>query len=481
MDLWQHLRIIWRHKYRIGFLSLLIAAAAFTLSDRQAEVYSGATTLSVVPGRMSAGDIVSGEQLSRLVRSYGELATSRTVLDGAIERAGLAISSTLAESRVSIDPAEDTGFFDVVATGPSPEDAAVLAAAVADELIDTVASQQTEAAGSDTEALREQVEELEVELAGLPEGSPAIGPLTARYTTLLEAIAERELRPTDRIDIITPARAYTTPISPTPLRDALVALVVALVVNAELSVALAHFGGRFTSRDLSEEFAATAGVPVLARVPAREGPQLTEAYRTLRTNVLFSNATEGLRSLAIVGANPGSGKSFTSVRLAKSIAAGGTKVLLVDADLRRPTLHRILNLDNRRGFADAQEGESFSSLPISVPLVDNLWLLTAGRIPADPAATIGARLSRILDEVPWADMVIFDTPAAALFTDAAAVAAECDGTLVVVDAGSSRRSLRSTIASLEQVHARVLGVIANRMAVTERRSYYERYTAEDRS
>lgn len=481
MDLWQHLRIIWRNKYRIVLLSVLIASAVYAVSDRRDDVYRASATLNVVPGRMNAGDVVSGEQLSRLVRSYGELATSRTVIERATERSGLAIPPSIVDDRVSIVPAGDTGFFDVTATGPSPDAATTLAAAVADELVETVSQQQLTAVTADTEALRDQVEAIELELAALPADSPAIGPLTARYTTLLEAVAARELRPTDRIEVIASARGNSTPISPAPVRDALVALVIALVVNSELSVAWAHFGGRFTSRDLNEEFEAVAGMPVLARVPGRDGPELVEAYRTLRTNVLFSNSIDGLRSLAIVGANPGSGKSFTAARLGKTIAAGGAKVLLVDADLRRPTLHRILNLGNERGFADAQKGEDFSSLPVSVPLVDNLWLLTAGRIPTDPAATIGARLNRILEDIPWVDMVIFDTPAASLFSDAAAVAAECDATIVVVDAGSSRRSLRSTMVSLKQVNAQMLGIVANRMAVTERRSYYQRYTAKSRS
>jgi capsular exopolysaccharide synthesis family protein len=475
MDLWQHIRTIWRYKLRIGLASIVIAGAVFLVSGTRPEVYAASVTMNVEPSRAVAGEAVTTDQVRLLVRSYTELVGTRTVLADAAEQSGLGISAGAVRDRVSVDPAGDTGYFDIEATGPSPDDAEALADAVAAVLQERLAERHADAVAAAVGPLERQIAELEARLAGLPEDSPTAAPLTARYETLLQAVAERELRPADRLEVVAPAAAGSAPVAPTPLRNALVALIVALVVNSELAVAWAYFGGRFSRRNLAEEVATATGLPVLAQVPAREGPQMVEAYRSLRTNLFFSTGTDRLRSLAVVGSAPGSGKSFTTFKLGQAVASGGVKVVLVDADLRRPTLHRIASLPMGRGLADARSHESLSEIVVPVPGEDNLWLLPAGQVPDDPSAAIGVRLHRILTEIDWAELLIFDTPAASLFADAAAVAAECDASLLVVDVRTSRRALRATMTSLGQIGARVLGVVANRVEVAERASAYDRY------
>jgi capsular exopolysaccharide synthesis family protein len=478
MDLWQHFRAIWRYKVRVLLASIVVAAAVYVLSGTRAEVYDSSATLSVFSGRAAAGEPVTADQLTLLVGTYSELAKTRTSLEQAIEVSDLAISVDTADARVSVEAAGDTGFFDVRAVGPTPESAALLADAMATVLRASVAERQEAALEDSLAPLRVQIADLEQQLASLDEASASRPALEARYGALVQALADQELRPRDRLELVADARESTTPIAPTPLRDGVLALVVALIVNGELAVAWSRFGGRFSRKDLDEEVATMTGQPVLARVPAREGPAQVEAFRILRTNLSFTGMTEGLRSLAIVGSEPGSGKSFTSLRLAEAVVAGGVKVVLVDADLRRPTLHRKLGIDVERGLSDVQAHESFANYVVPVRGVENLWLLPAGSVPDDPSATMQARLQRILRDISWAELLIFDTPASLLFADASSIAAACDATLVVVDAKSNRGALRRTMRDLEQVNANVLGIVANRVDLNTRSSYYDRYRRE---
>lgn len=481
MDLWQHFRAIWRYKVRVLLASLAVAVAVYLMSAARPDVFDASATLSVVSGRGSSGDPVTAEQLTLLVGTYSELAKTRTALEQAIEEAGSSISVSTARKRLSVEPAGDTGFFDVRATGPTPNAAASLADGMAISLRRLVAERQLTAAEDTLAPLRTQINDLEEQLANIDESAPGRPALEARYGALVQALADQELRPRDRLDLIADARPSSAPVAPTPSRDAVLAFVVVLVINGELAVAWSRFGGRFSRKDLDEEVAAMTGRPVLARVPAREGPVMIEAFRILRTNLSFTGMTEGLRSLAIVGAEPGSGKSFTSLRLGEAVAAGGVKVVLVDADLRRPTLHRKLDIEVGRGLSDVQPHESFADHVVAVPGVPDLWLLPAGSVPDDPAATIQARLRRILRDISWAELLIFDTPASVLFADASSIAAACDATLVVVDAKSNRGVLRRTMRDLEQVQANVVGIVANRVDLNTRSSYYDRYRSQPSS
>lgn len=190
---------------------------------------------------------------------------------------------------------------------------------------------------------------------------------------------------------------------------------------------------------------------------------VSEAYRALRTNLDFASLDQALKTLVVTSAGVGEGKSTTLANLAVVSAQAGRKVVLVDADLRRPTLHQIFGLSNETGLTTAMRGEAaLASPPVQETSVKGLSVLTSGPLPPNPADLMGAR--RMEDVigvlVEQADQVIFDTPPVVAVTDAAVLATKVDGVLLVISAGRTRREqARTAVQRLEQVNARLVGTV----------------------
>jgi capsular exopolysaccharide synthesis family protein len=190
---------------------------------------------------------------------------------------------------------------------------------------------------------------------------------------------------------------------------------------------------------------------------------ISEAYRTLRTNLDFASLDQALKTLVVTSAGVGEGKSTTLANLAVVSAEAGRQVILVDADLRRPTLHKIFGLDNAEGLTTVMMDESsLASPPLQKTGVAGLLVLTSGPLPPNPADLMG---SRRMEEViavlaEQADQVFFDTPPVVAVTDAAVLATKVDGVLLVVSAGKTRRDhARTAVERLEQINARLVGTV----------------------
>jgi capsular exopolysaccharide synthesis family protein len=190
---------------------------------------------------------------------------------------------------------------------------------------------------------------------------------------------------------------------------------------------------------------------------------ISEAYRTLRTNLDFASLDQEFKTLVVTSAGVGEGKSTTLANLAVVSAQAGRKVVLVDADLRRPTLHQIFGLSNETGLTTAMMSEaSFASLPLHESGVEGLSVLTSGPLPPNPADLMGSRrmeeLVTALSE--GADQVFFDTPPVVAVTDAAVLATKVDGVLLVISAGKTRREYaRTAVQRLQQINARLVGTV----------------------
>jgi capsular exopolysaccharide synthesis family protein len=288
------------------------------------------------------------------------------------------------------------------------------------------------------------------------------------------------VRPVDRLTVVTPARTAPDPVAPHPKKDAVLAFIAALIVNAELAVLLAAIGGRFVGDDVADQVTALTGIPVLAELPQSgrrgDGP-VVEALRTLRTNLQFVGDGEELRSVAVVGGERGSGKSFVAENLAKTMVGPGAPVVLVDADLRGPTLHARLGLPLNPGLADALAPPYTFGRPMEVEDHRNLRFIPAGSRPGDPAAMFtGDLFARLLERMERAGVVVVDTPPLSLFADGAAVAHNCDATILVIDVQSTRRRDVGKMAdTLSQVGVKPTGIVLNRVRTTGRARSYENY------
>ncbi len=203
---------------------------------------------------------------------------------------------------------------------------------------------------------------------------------------------------------------------------------------------------------------------------------IAEAYRTLRTNLEFSNLDKSLRALVVTSASSEEGKSTTLANLAVTIAQSGKRVILVDADLRRPTQHQIFDLKNNAGLTDIVRDESLlANPPLQETNVPNLHVLTSGQTPPNPAEILGSkRMSEIIAALlERAEIVLLDAPPLLAVTDAAVLSSKVDGVLLVVSAGKTKReNARKAQTQLEKINARVIGAVLNNVKAESGAQYY---------
>jgi non-specific protein-tyrosine kinase len=190
---------------------------------------------------------------------------------------------------------------------------------------------------------------------------------------------------------------------------------------------------------------------------------ISEAYRTLRTNLDFASLDLALKTLVVTSAGVGEGKSTTLANLAVVSAQAGRKVVLVDSDLRRPALHQVFGLSNETGLTSVVlDEEALAAPPLQDSGIEGLSLLTSGPQPPNPAELMGSnRMGELIASLAErADQVFFDSPPVVAVTDAAVLATQVDGVLLVIGAGKTRREqARSAVRRLEQINARLVGTV----------------------
>lgn len=192
----------------------------------------------------------------------------------------------------------------------------------------------------------------------------------------------------------------------------------------------------------------------------------SEAIKALRTNLQFMNPDDPPRVIVITSPLPAEGKSTVAANLAESIAAGGQDVVLVDGDLRRPTVAKSFELIDNVGLTDAVVGRAdLDDVLQDIPDTPGMRVLCAGQIPPNPSEILSSdRLRHLITELSRTAIIIIDAPPLLPVTDAAILAARFDGALLVVQAGSSTTDeVKRALMALERVHAKVLGAVLNRV------------------
>jgi capsular exopolysaccharide synthesis family protein len=210
----------------------------------------------------------------------------------------------------------------------------------------------------------------------------------------------------------------------------------------------------------------TASPPSLVTLTDPRSP-VAEAYRSLRTNLMFAGLEQPLGTLLVTSAAPLEGKSTVLANLAVTMAQGGRTTILVDCDLRRPRLHEIFGLPAEPGLSNAILDRQAEPVPAPTA-VDGLCLLPAGTLPPNPADLLGSRrMEAIIASLrARADMVLFDAPPITAVSDATLLASKLDGVLLVVGAGQTRREhARRAKELLERIKLRVVGAVLTNATV----------------
>ncbi len=289
------------------------------------------------------------------------------------------------------------------------------------------------------------------------------------------------------IRVVDPATAPRSQVSPNPRRNFLMAL----FGGTLLALGLAFFRN-YMDRAITtpEEVKATLGLPCLGLVPRLTGknkpalPLLSdkhmpaafqEAFRTIRTNVLFSATDEAVRTILVTSTEPGEGKTVVACNLAISLAQTGRRVLLVDADMRRPRVHVMLQQAQSPGLSEAIGGGWAATQCAVGTSVPNLWLVPAGAIPLNPSELLSSeQCQQFIAALPESfDWIIIDSPPVMAVTDASLIAHLTAGVLFVVSAEQTKGpAAANALNQLDGANARFVGAVLNGVNFKRNAFYY---------
>jgi capsular exopolysaccharide synthesis family protein len=312
------------------------------------------------------------------------------------------------------------------------------------------------------------------------------------FDTLMQRTKETgisgELK-TSNIRIVDLAEIPRAPASPNKAINLILGAFGGLLFATSLAFFFEYFDDRIKS---PAEIKTDLGLPFLGMIPALANgtdgaspllnrgvePGFAEALRTVRTNVLFSSTVAGAQALVITSSGPGEGKTVVASNLALALAQTGQRVLLVDADMRRPRVHEVMDRRQEPGLSNVLTGDTKLSDAILEIDKTGLSILPAGHIPPNPAELLGSQRFRELLEAlkghfAW---VIVDTPPVMAVTDAPLVAHIADGVLFVVGAEMTSKSLAQTaVEQLINADAHLVGAVLNRVDLTHNSYYYSQY------
>ena len=311
----------------------------------------------------------------------------------------------------------------------------------------------------------------------------------------LKATTATENLPAINIRIVYPATIPTSPVSPNKPRSLTMAAALGLLLSAGLALGLESLD---TTLKTPAEVQDLLQIPNLAMIPhlglpsgqpdgeeipallvdSEKNPAARESYRGLRTNILFSSPDRSPRVLLVTSTMPLEGKSFTAGNLAAVMAKTDQDVLLVDADLRRPTLHKLFQVPAEPGLSNFLVGE-VDELPLVATAIPNLFLVPCGAIPPHPSELLGAdRMMKFLDLAQARfGRIIIDSPPILSVTDAAILATRVDAVVFVIKSGTApRKAILEAKDQLLDVNARILGTVFNDVPIKRFGSFDSHFT-----
>ena len=501
MELRQYLAIVVRWSWLIILSIIIAASASFIASKSATPLYRTNTTLMV--GRIiqdpdpNSADLFTGQQLAY---TYSQLVRREPVLKGVIESLGLPISWEALANRVSANSVPQTHLLEIRVIDSDPFRAKVIADEIAQQLIlqsptgpsdlsqeqlaftqsqitdlrekiiegqqeEILLKQELDAANSalQIQNLQNQINVIETKISGWQD----------TYSNLLLTLQGGDI---NVLTVVSEASSPSFPISPNVRMNVLLAVAIGLILAVGGIFVIEYFDDTIKS---SEEGARATGLPILGSIYRIHGDNyhdklvavheplspVVEGFRVLSMNLQYSSNGELPRSLMISSPDISEGKSLSLANLAVVMAKGGLRVIAVDADLRKPTLHKIFNLHNNYGLSD-------QFLPLNPEIsehlqvagIDNLHILTSGPIPPSPAELLGsARMTGVIDDlISRADIVLFDTPPSLVVADSSLLGTQIDGAVLVLQTGrTSTKDARRAVEEFRRVNVNILGMVLN--------------------
>ena len=456
-DLLAYLRILRRWIWLIVGISILAAATSAAVSSQLPKQYESTTVALVNPkqGLLTSADAGVAVQLDQLVQTYAQLVNIEPVRQSLISD-GVPRNSVQLQKALTVKREPNTTLIDITVRDRNPSVAFQVARNIIPAFNSSLDAIQTSALGKAT-------------------------------TSRLDSMVPAQVPPTAPIG----------PVSPNILLNTAAALVAGLLISTGLVFLIERLDNRIhTEVDVRTELALTPLGSIARTVPKQPGhaprgvmalttmthpmDSVSEAYKAIRTSLLFSSTDRPVRTLIVTSTAPGEGKTSTACNLAVVMAQAGNRVILVDADFRRPTLSKIFRLPDNVGLGNLVLGDRSLDEALGDTEVANLKVLATGPIPPNPSELLSSRpMAAILPQLAAAaDFVIFDTPPVAAVTDATVLASKCDGVILVVEAGrTAGPAVIRTRDTLLGVNARMLGVVLNKQrSRNSSDGYYYYYT-----
>jgi len=510
MEIGDYVRVFLRWWWLIALGVIVAAASTFLAVRQQPSIYEAKATLML-------SQVLQDQQASQsdlwmaqnLAQTYVELGQRRAISDAAKSALGL---SWLPDYSIAHIP--NALLLEVTATDSDPLRVAAVANEVANQLVRQSPSNPQQEDEERQRFVQEQLDDLEVNIdvtkAKLSEAEETLaGTFSARQLAEIQnqivalqqklnayqlnysqLLAFRERRGPNTISVVDPAVVPTEPVGPNVMRTVLLAAAVGLVLAAGTAFLLEYLDDTIKSPDDVDKAVGLNTLAGIGRIRAdrfrdslitAQHPRspISESYRVLRTGLQFSSLGVPLRTIVVTSPSPVEGKSTTAANLAVVMAQEGRAVVLVDADLRRPVLHRVFEIGNKSGLSNLLlQDEPDLDGHLQPTGVDNLRLLNTGPLPPNPSELLASeRMDTLIEYLKAeANVIIFDSPPALTVTDALVLATKADGVLLVADAGRTRRAAAAeSVERFRQTGAHLLGVVLNRFQSRRAGYYYYHY------
>ncbi len=516
MNLAEFARLTRRWAWLLLLCPLLAAGVAGAVSTKVPRVYQASATVLVKaaqpldPGQAATGVTSTSDQIAA---TYADLMTQPVFLSRVNSELKLGWSTHTLGSEIKVTPQTTTTVLVVTVTDTNAHRASMIDNTLVNDFSTWQSEQAQQRLGPQIRSAQEQVNSLQgrvtadqQQISGLvtvsPQNQSTLSVLQQQLTTdstelqtaqsNLEQLQSQAALASDSVIVVSPASVPNSPASPN------VRLIVLLAAAGGLALGVV-FVFVINRVDHSvkddEELERRTGLMPLGHIPyvspskTRTGelvvlsgsPSASESYRSLRTNLQFASVDRPVKSIVVTSPAPGEGKSRTAANLAIVLALAGHTTLLLDANFRRPCIHRLFGIASKHGLAELilNEGPD-KELIGAVPEVPGLWVLAAGASPPNPSEVLGsARMKALLDELaPRFDYVVLDTPSLNAVTDPALLAAQADATLLVIEEGRTDfRSLIRAKSQLDNVGAPVLGVVVNKLWPKAAKYRYPAYSS----
>jgi tyrosine-protein kinase len=475
----------------VWLAALTVALAAVTgavTATRLPGVYEATSTLLVTPGLPDhpITDVSVQQGAERLTSTYSALIKSPPILADAIEAGGLALTTEQALKLVDARPLRDTQLLQIVVQSDDPDQAAQLANLVAHAFIEQVQASQASRFAASQAALASQADHLGATLtaqtrqlaqasasdADLARIQSELTRLQDSYAAALRSVEDVRLaqaRSSDLVMLVDAAAPPRTPSAPRLLPSVLLAALVGFLIAVLIAAILERLDSRLSSPELLVRLIGLPTQGLLATRPPSVAA--AESCQLLWARLRFATRDHPLRSLLVTSSVAGEGKTLVAANLAIAAAQAGVRVILVDADLRHPSLHELFQVRATPGLTRLLANKHLAVDRVLVPTpITGLWLVPCGPSSAQRGEWLVARCTRqrLAELNERADLVIVDSPPVLAVSDASVLTGLTDGTLLVVDARARAVQVSLAAASLRSAGARLVGAVLNRVQAAGR-------------